>query len=199
MLYQLTQTNDAFLDKKEARPTLASRRKIDHLERELELADTVRNRTLLADEYYKSKDYPKARQLYESCLSGHASEDLSTIIKLVDICFEEGDYEDCINYAKQINGKSLFDKSVEKTAYAWALYKEGLLSEAEQIFKEMDARYSHYVQRLEFAKFFKVTGKDKAAKEVTRILMEEYDSMHPQEQRQKTQIFREIKSFYDAI
>ena len=159
----------------------------------------MRNRTLLADEYYQATDYSKARQLYESCLSGHASEDLSTLIKLVDICFEAGDYRQCVDYAQKINGKSLFDKSVEKTAYGWALYKLGRLEEAEEVFKEMDSRYSHYVQRLEYAKFYKVTGRDKGAQEICTILMEEYESMHPHEQRQKTQVFRDIKSFYDSL
>jgi len=199
LLYNLTQSHDGYLDKSVSKPTLGSRSKINRLEKELEVADTMRNRILLADEYYKSKDYREARQLYESCLSGHASEDLGTLIKLVDICFEEGDYEDCIAHAKIINGKALFDKSIEKTAYAWALYKEGLILEAEEVFKQMDARYSHYVQRLEFAKFFKVTGRDKAAQEVCHILIEEYDSMHPQEQRQKSKIFKEIKSLQNSF
>jgi len=199
LLYQLTQTSDAFLDKPVSTPSLGSRKKINHLEKELEFADTVRNRSLLADEYYKAKEYPRARQLYESCLSGHASEDLSTIIKLVDICFEEGRYDETIDYAKRVNGKSLFDKSVEKTAYAWAFYKEGELEAAEDVFKEMDSRYSHYVQRLEFAKFYKISGKQRAAQEVCRILMEEYESMHPEERKQKVRIFKEIKGFYDSI
>lgn len=199
LLYSMTQSQDGDLKKTVKQPTLGSKSKINRLEKELEVADTMRNRSLLADEYYKSQEYKEARQLYESCLSGHASEDLGTLIKLVDICFEQGDYEKCIDYAKIINGKALFDKSIEKTAYAWSLYKEGMMREAEEIFKEMDARYSHYVQRLEFAKFFKVTGRDKAAQEVCHILIEEYDSMHPQEQKQKSKIFKEINSFKNSL
>ena len=199
LLYQLTLSQDASLSGPTSAPKVGSRSKINRLEKELEVADTMRNRSLLAEEYYKAREFREARQLYESCLSGHASEDLSTLIKLVDICFEEGDYEDCITYAKIINGKALFDKSVEKTAYAWSLYKEGMMLEAEEIFKEMDARYSHYIQRLEFAKFFKITGREKAAQEVCHILTEEYESMHPQEQRQKAKVFKEIKSFKDSL
>ncbi len=176
-----------------------SNSKIKHLESELAFTDTVRNRMLLAHEYTSIGEFNKAKTLYESCLSGAANDDLSLLIRLVDVSFESGDYKSAINHGERINGRSLFDKSIEKTAYAWSLYKVGQIDEAEDAFKQMDARYTNYVQRLEFAKFYSVTDRDRAAKEVLSVLINELDSMHRDEQQLKKGIIKEIKTFYKNL
>ena len=177
----------------------ASTARIKELEELLDVTDTVSNRSRLADEYFKIGDFKKARKLFESCRSDGARDDVGILIKLVDICYALEDYKTAISYGDQINGVTLFDKSEEKTAYAWAYYHEERIEEAEQVFKEMDSRYSNYVQRLEFAKFYIVTEREPAAKEVLAILIEELDSMHQEEQRLKKGVIKEIKAFYRGL
>lgn len=177
----------------------ATNARIKELEALLEVTDTVSNRSRLADEYFKIGDYKKARKLFESCRTDGAHDDVGILIKLVDICYALEDYKTAISYGDQINGVTLFDKSEEKTAYAWAYYHEDRIEEAEQVFKEMDSRYSNYVQRLEFAKFYIVTEREPAAKEVLAILIEELDSMHQEEQRLKKGVIKEIKAFYKGL
>ena len=170
--------------------------RIEKLERELAFSDTVRNKTVLADEHVVAGNYERAIELYRSALNGIYQNDPAVIRKLIRACYLQEDYESAIEYGNQLEGKAAFRNATERIALAWSHYHTGQYNEAELIFKNMDARFTNYEHRLGYARFLKLSQREEESHNLLREMLEELESMNRQEKRFKRDIHREIRQFY---
>ncbi len=173
--------------------------KIDKLEKEIAFSDTVRNKVQLADEHLSIGNFERAVELYKSCLTGIYNEDPAILKKLVRACYLNQDYESAIRYGDPLKGKSLFRNAEERVAYAWSHFYNDNQEEAEKNFKEMDARFTNYGQRLEYARFLNNIQKQEEGLEKLEELMKELDSMDRQERRFKKTVYREIVRYHREL
>ena len=175
---------------------LNSNYKIEKLERELAFSDTVRNKTLLADEHVAVGNYDRAIELYRSALDGIYQNDPAVLRKLVRVCYLQEDYEAAIEHGKQLEGKSHFRNAAERIALAWSYYHSGQYNKAESIFRDMDARFTNYEHRLSYARFLNLSQREEESRNLLEELLEELESMNRQEKRFKRDIHREIRQYY---
>ena len=109
------------------------------------------------------------------------------------------DYEDVIKLGDDLNSVHLFKNSESRIVYAWSLALTDNKEKAEEVFKDMDANFSNYVHRSEYAKFLIEQNRAVEAKEILNNLEQEISHMEPGEQRRKKPIRREIKSLIQSI
>ena len=173
--------------------------KIEQLEKEVKFSATVSNKTLLANEYISIGDFEKAIFLYKSCLKGTHEDDSEILMGLVKSSYLNKNYDAVIEYAQRLGDDPVFQKSEERTAYAWALFNTGNTQKAEETFKAMDHQFSNYNQRLEYCNFLIAENKPGEAKEKLSGLIEEIDLMDRAEQRSKRTIYNNLKSLYSTI
>lgn len=173
--------------------------KIQKLEREIVFSNTVSKRIELADEYLRNDNYLKAAEIYESCLEGIYKNDTELLLKLIRVNFYLQNYQKVIEHGNVIVGDKSFKNSNEKAAFAWSFYEIGDNDKAGAIFRELDVRFSNYNQRLEYAKYLKVSGNAVLAKDKLQNLIAEIESMDNHERNLKRRIFKQIKSEYSKI
>jgi len=176
--------------------TLNENYKVEKLEREIAFAGTVSNKIVLADEYFNRKNYQAALQVYNSCLEQVYTDDVELLSKLVKVNYQLEDYEAVITHGEKLRDTKTFNSSDEKVAFAWSHYRLGRTEEADELFKEMDLRFSNYTQRLEFAKYMELRGDNSAAKTLLQEMKEEIESMDRYERKMKRKIFQQIKNEY---
>jgi len=173
--------------------------KIEKLKKQLASSDTMTNRLALADEYRTSGKYEKAIEYYEACLTGNYTAAPDILRKLIDCTYQFSDYRAVVTYGNKIKDDKIFRKSEERAYYAWALYETGDTEGAEREFDSMDAYFSNYRQRLEYAKFLKTIGKESKSVDLVDELLREIDSMDKYEKRLKKNITREIFAFRKGL
>lgn len=172
---------------------------LDKLEKGVKFADTIENKTLLADKYTDKQRYAEAIELYESCLEGFNSDNPEIIRKLVKASHLNGDFEKAVSYAEQITEDRDFFKSEEKVFYAWSLFELGQEDNAEARFKEMDNTFSNYFQRLEYSRLLYKTGRTEEALHKLETLMEEFDQMESYERKLHREVQRTVRGFHGDI
>lgn len=180
--------------------SFVSNYKIDKLEKELKYSDTVFNKTQLADAHFENNNIERAAELYQSCLESsiHKS-DTELLLKVMKTSYMLKDYKTVIKHGKTISKLKEFQNTEEKIALAWSYHYEGDKEMAEKTFQEMDVRFSNYLHRVEYSKFLNETLKKDEGIAILEELLDEIDSMDPQERRQKKDIYRSIKSFYKQL
>ncbi len=199
-LYKHFYSRDAIDDVAEGvKSTFVTNYTLEKLEKELAVSDTVRNRMALADEHAKYKNYDRALELYASCLKGIYKNDPKLLLKLLQVSHALGDHAATIHYGDQLEGNKTFASSLARVDYAWSLYQQDLIEEAESEFKAMDVRYGNYRHRLEFADFLKKTNNIEDSRELLEELLDEIDSMDRHEKRMKKEVHEDIKYYYGQL
>lgn len=191
--YRKDKINDL---KEEVKSTLVPDYKTNKLEKDLKYTDTVSNRIVLADEYYRKGDYVQALSLYESCNEGLYKDDVHLLLKIIKNSYLLEDYKTVIEYGDKIRLKKEFANSNEKAAYAWALHYENRNDDAERNFEELNISYSNYEARLEYARLLDLLDKKREAKSLMEEMIEEIDSMDSYEKKLKKSIYKIIKKAY---
>lgn len=172
---------------------------VDKLEKGVQFADTIENKSALADKYTEKQRYEEALELYESCLEGFNSDNPEIIRKLVKVSHLTGDFERAINYAEQIKDDKEFYKSEEKVFYGWSLFESGQEEAAETKFKEMDSTFSNYFQRLEYARLLYKMGRKDDAQSKLEQLLSEFDQMETYERRLHREVQRGVRNLYGEV
>ncbi|MFT5169337.1 MAG: hypothetical protein ACI8P3_004586 [Saprospiraceae bacterium] len=173
--------------------------KTETLEKEVKFSDTVANKALLANEYINIGAFEKAIALFESCLIGTHRDDPEILTGLVKSTYLNKNYTATIDYAQQIESDPVFQKSEERTAYAWALFNTGAKQKAEKIFQAMDHQYSNYAQRLEFSDFLIEENRSDEAMEKLAGMIEEIDLMDRAEKRLNQTIYDKIVNLHGTL
>jgi|GEM_PF-513673 len=174
-------------------------RKIDKLEKELQISDSVANRIHLADEYIVIQEYERATELLESCLEGIHRDDVEILMKLVKVHYLNQQYQQVIHYGEQLLTATEFKNSEEKVALAWSYKELNRLEQSHQQFEEVDARFSNYPLRIEYARFLEETKGTASAMDKLDELLTEIDSMGSNEKKHKKQIYRTVKKYYSEL
>lgn len=182
--------------KETVKETVISNYKIEQLEKALRFSESLRNKVNLAEAYVEVGRYQDAIDLYTSCLQGFMSDDTPLRMKVLKAYFLSGAYDKVIEFGSLLHGDKEFKNSEERAAYAWALYYEGRVHEAEKVFDDLDQSFSNYYHRLEYCKFLLKIEKPDPAKDKLMGLMEEFDQMQGIERRGKRNILREVKDLY---
>lgn len=173
--------------------------KTSKLEKEIKYAPTVKNKVRLADAYMGNNRVQEAMDLYKSCLNGLFASDTDLIRKLVKASYLVKDYAAAVQYGQQLKDEKIFRNSDERVAFSWSLYFLGQIADAENNFKDMDAQFSNFPHRFEYAKFLLDNQRPAEAKAKLEELLDEIEHMDAFEQRQKRPIQRNIKQLYSEI
>jgi hypothetical protein len=173
-----------------------SNHRIEQLEKTLDFADNVSNKTNLADAYASHGRYKDAIGLYRECLGGFMADDPVLRMKLLQAYFLDQDYDSTIAYGNDLKLEKSFKDSEGRMAYAWALHYKGQSEVAEGIFQDMDRSFTNYKNRLEYCKFLKDTNKVEALKTKLTELVEEFDHMEGSERRLYRDTIREIREMH---
>ncbi len=180
----------------EVKHVLNDNYKIDKLEKELNFSDTVAKKMELANEYTLIGNHNRALILLKSCLENPVyDDDIGLLKKVVKSSYLNEDYQSAIDYGSKIKDTTAFNKSDEKVAYAWSFFYIKNDKKANELFEEMNIRFGNYPNRLEYAKFLKLTERPEEAKEKLSELLGEIESMDRQEKRHKKDIRRAIENF----
>lgn len=172
---------------------------IEKLEKAVEFSDSIANKTALAYKYAELGHFDKAANTYKSCLSGYNKNDPYTLKQLVKCHYKIEDYELSIYYAEKLTEDKDFAKSEEKLFYALSLVKISELEKAEDVFNQMDSRYSNYKQRMEFARFLHSQGRKDEALNKLDELLDEFNKMSPEERRNKRQKKSAVSKMYNEL
>lgn len=170
--------------------------RLSKLKNEVDFADTVSNRLNLANEYMALGQAESAIDEYEKCLVGTHKNDNSIKSSLLLALYEVGDHEAVAKLGQQLKDDTQFKKSKERVAYAFSLAKLDQLERAELEFEAMNANYSNYHQRLNYARFLSEQGRIDEANDLLEILISEIEQMDRMEKRHHFQIIKDIKYFY---
>ncbi len=157
---------------------------VEKLEKELQFANTIQNKTNLADKYAADGRTAEAIELYQSCLEGFNSNDTGIKMSLLGCYASIGEYEKACEIGDTLTSEKIFSKSWSRIGYAWSLYHVGRIKDAEANFKATDSRYSNYPHRLEFAKFLVLIQKKEEAIKLLDKMIEEFNTMNSSERRQ---------------
>jgi len=165
---------------------------VDQLLKEAKYADTVTNKTKLADAYFDKDRYHAAIPLYESCLSGFNKDDLGIKEKLIKAYYRVDDYEAAIEHGSDLESNPAFAKSESRVVYAWSLFMLGNVKEAKSHFSSFDLQFENYEHRLEYAKFLMQNREERSAKELLERMQDEIEHMESAERKAKRSYSRRI-------
>jgi len=170
---------------------------VEQLEKQVKFADTVTNKSSLADAYVQLERNREAIELYESCLEGFNENDPDILLKLLEVNYRIKEYEKAVSYGDLLSNDRTFAKSVVKASYAWALFEMKKTDLAEKAFEEMDIQFTNYPQRLEYSRFLHQTDQTEDALNLLEEMMEEYDKMQPKQRQSHKEINRLINDLYN--
>ncbi|WP_235297170.1 hypothetical protein [Portibacter marinus] len=182
----------------EVRPSFSSG-KITQLEQQVEVADTVTNKILLADAHVEKGNFKEAIKIYESCFNRFTEDDEELNEKLLAAYYFNNDYVNTIALGKKLESFSFFDKSKEKTYYAWAYFELNDDFSAERVFEEMNLHNTNYYHRLEYAKFLIETDRHEEANTLIMEMMSEIKDMDTYEKRSLRDTIKEIKLVKEKV
>lgn len=172
---------------------------IEKLEKELAHCASINNKTLLAKKYIEVARYPEAVSLYESCLNSVYRDDPDILGGLLGAYYLNREYEMVIVIGEKLIGNREFNESEEKTALAWAFYELNDLDSAQATFSEMNKRYSHYNQRLEYSKFLAKTDQKEMAFSILDEVMLEYNDMDSYQKKMHRGLQGNVRRLYHEI
>lgn len=128
------------------------------LEDELALSDTVKNRLALADECVRTKDYARAVELFESCLTGIHKDDPKIMLSIAEAEFQLGAYVKTRDVLDQLIAANPDFRSPDgHLLYARALEELGETEGALEEYREL-ARYSGIEAKCRGALFLQRSG-----------------------------------------
>lgn len=186
VIYILTQVfskNDADKLQTELTSIINPTKKTKDLEKKLEFSDTYTNRIDLADAYFEISNYQNAITHYEQTLLDTVQDAAYAKQQLVFCYFQLKDYHKVIFYAEDLKNQTEFKGSKQQFCYGLALKELGQTQTAETQLKEVNKPYSNYPERLELAKFYLESNRDKEAKMLLNDILEESNYMTKPNQR----------------
>jgi hypothetical protein len=126
---------------------------IRKLEENLRFTDTFANRVALADAHLASGAVDKAISLYEQSLKGAFEENEYVLSQLIVAYSQKKLYNEVVITAEKIKHLPQFNYSHCHVLYSNALAQVGSGDKAEQEFKKMNGKFSHYEGRYMYALF----------------------------------------------
>lgn len=172
--------------------------RIEQLEKEMRITDSIKAKTALADEYVRAGRYKDAIDLYTDCAQGFMADDVSLLLKLVQTHSLHADYTSAVVYGQKLEQEKSFRNAPERASYAWALHYTGNTGKAEKIFMEMDNTYSNYLQRLEYCRFLIATQRSEEATRKLGELLYEFEQMKSPERRLHRTVASQISDLYET-
>ncbi len=182
----------------EVKPTF-SVSKIKQLEQQVEIADTVTNKIVLADAYVQKGDFSKAIEIYLSCFNKFTEDDEELNEKLLAAYYLNNDFVNTIAFGKKLEGYRFFKDSKEKAYYAWSYFELKDDENAEKIFEELNVANSNHYHRLEFAKFLIEVDRHEEAEVLLDEMQSEMKEMDVYEKKGLRDIRREMKLVKEKI
>lgn len=172
---------------------------IKKLEKELKFSDTYNNRLLLAKEHVNVGNNHRAIEVLETFCEGSYANDYDLNATLLQANYEIDNFQKAVDYGNKIEDVKEFVNSNFLIAYAWANYRIGQISKADQLFEKIDHKYCNYDYRLEYAYFLNETDRKAVALQKLEDLMEEINEMDSYEKNLNKRAAREIKNLYRKI
>ena len=173
--------------------------KINVLEEQVEIADTVSNKIALADAYMERSEYAKAVEMYRSCLNRLTEDDEELNKKLITAYYSNNDFLNTIQLGEKLNRHRFFQNSVEKTYFAWAYFELHDDNKAESIFKELNIPNTNYYHRKEYAKFLIEIDRHKEAQVIIDETLSEIEQMDAYERKIVKERMKEIELIKSKI
>lgn len=167
--------------------------RIEQLEKQLQYSDTIANKIALADEHLNVGNYTTAFEMYKSCLKGLYKDDTELLMKIVKSSYLTENYKTTIVCGERLGDRMEFKNSEEKMALAWAYYREGKVEQAAATFEELDARFSNYKHRYEYAMFLKEEGDTAASKAKLEEVIDEINAIQGPSRKNFTTTLKEAK------
>ena len=180
LIYLITQVynkNDVDKIQDDLTTVLNPTKKLKELEKKIDFIDTYTNRIELADSYFRNNDITNAIENYKVTLKDTVQDDLYAREQLI-LCYSEiEDYPAVIEQAELIKNRSQFKGSRQQFFYGLALKETGKIDDAEFQLKQIDRPYSNYAERLELAKIYLETDRQKEGEELLNEIYAESQNM----------------------
>ncbi|OED47416.1 hypothetical protein AB832_00530 [Flavobacteriaceae bacterium (ex Bugula neritina AB1)] len=174
-------------------------KKIKELRKQVEFADTFKNRVHMGDALYDIGDYNTGIEEYKIALNGDYDQDIGVVKKLIDGYYRTEQFEKVIFCAEKINNKSDFQGSRSQFLYGLALEEQKRSEEAEKNLRPIDQRYSNYVERYTLAQFLITKGKMNDAKEILSEILAESKHMSKPNQYKYASVVKDVKKLLVSI
>jgi hypothetical protein len=129
------------------RGTALLRRRIEELQARLDQTDTIALRSELGQCYLKVKDFDKAEECFESCLTGNFRNDPLLLYSLAQACYGKGAYEKALD-ALQRTFREDYRDALNERYYLQAKILEGLDRPREAL--DIYAKIAHHFTGPEF-------------------------------------------------
>jgi hypothetical protein len=185
----------AQLLKEKARDRLDPERHYRYLSEQADIADTVENRRLLAEEALRLGKVEKALSLYESTLHGHHENDASLLFGLAQASFAHGEYARCIETLDRLRQHHpAFDSANGHLIYARSLEEVGRVEDALIEYEDLAGYYPGEEARCRYGLALIRAGKPEMARQVFGELIRFVDRRPPRygmDQRQWYEIARQ--------
>lgn len=174
-------------------------KKINDLKKELLFSNTHSNQIKLADAYFEINDYENAIHNYELSLNGLFKKDEYAHGQLVISYYLINNLKNAISKGEIVKNNTDFKKSNGYYHLALSYAKTKQTEKAITIFDEMNAPFSNYNERLEFAKYLLTLGKTEKSKEILTDLLDESLRSSKSLKRENNHIFIESKKIFESI
>ena len=179
--------------------TLISNYTLDKLEEKTRFSDTYANKLELSQEHLKVGNYERAREILESCTQGNYKDDPTLQLYLLQAHYQSENYNEAVKFGHRLSGLKEFKNSDAMVAYAWSLFKTEDYDQAEEIFRQMDRKFSNYPQRLEYASFIREARGNTEAKQKLDEIIVEINSMDSYERRLNKQTINGVRKLNREI
>lgn len=171
----------------------------EKLEKEVAHCGSIVNKKLLAENYVELGRYPEAISLYESCLNSFNQNDTDTLACLLKTYYLNNDFNKAVAIGEKLKDYKEFNDSENKIALAWSLYELNDIKSAQNTFFEMNKRYSHYNQRLEYSRFLLKTNQKEIALSVLDEVMAEYNDMESYQKKMYKGLAGKVRGLYNEV
>jgi hypothetical protein len=172
---------------------------VSKLEKEVKYSETITNKMNLADAYTERGRYDEALTLYNSCKQGFYENSPELLRKMVLCHFQKKDYTQVTELGAKLENVKSIALTDDKVAYAWALHFTGETDKAEEKFKGMNAKFTNFEARIEFAKFYNELNRPADAKNILNAIIDEFEGMSSYERSAKKSIVRDAKRVLQTI
>ncbi|WP_189663185.1 CDC27 family protein [Polaribacter sp. IC063] len=173
------------------------KKKIRDLEKKLSSSDTFQNNLNLADAFLDNNNITNAIIYYEKALDGKLKNHPTTLHKMLQCYFKNGQHKKVIACASKIDLEKSFRDSI--CIYAISLEKCNYFEEAEVQFRKTDKRYSNYAERLELSEFLIKREKIQGAQIVLTEIVSEIENMIETNKKKHKFVYQQSSKLLNEI
>jgi len=149
---------------------------IKNASRNLEIADTIENSKVLAEECFNKGMYTEAKELYEKCLQGFYADDPDLMFGLVRCEFNLENYSQVKSKLDVLKSKNPdYRNPNAHLLYARALEALQEHAAAEHEYETLHSYFSGPEASFHYAKFLKATQKDVLARDILQEILKQAD------------------------